>query len=490
MITKNRRFAVAGLWQETNTFATQETTLDDFREFELVSGADVGHLHKGVRSVIGGAIDSLGDSACFGLSAGAWPSGLITNETAVSLIDRFEDDLREIGSVHGLVLNLHGAMVAEGMSDIETAAVEAARRVLGDVPIVAILDLHANPSSKLLDSLDGVVAYKTFPHVDMYERGLEAGNMVQTMAESGSLGSVVFRKLPLITSPLAQGTADDPMRQIVEATDRLGGSTTSFVTPGFAYSDVSRAGLTIMVNADDEFTREARETLEALTDIVIENRDQFRVPAVSMKTAVDQIKASSATTMLVDVGDNIGGGSDGSSTALLPILLSVPDRPSVFTFTDATVVREADRMRVGEVTSLRFRNLLGSHESVPFEVVRLTSGKYQADGAWMGGRIFDMGPTAVLRCKATYVMVTSIPVPPFHREQLVSQGLNPTHFNILTAKGALAWQDAYGDCVEQTIFVDSPGPTPAFPEDLERDHLVDEDAQPWEFPGGRGMRLL
>lgn len=487
MITKTRRFAVAGLWQETNTFAPHQTTLEDFQDFEFVSGPDVGNLHKGVRSVIGGAIDSLGDSACFGLSAGAWPSGLIAKDTAATLIDRFEKDLGDVGQVHGLVLNLHGAMVAEGMSDIETEAVEAARRVIGDAPIVAILDLHANPSSKLLDSLDGVVAYRTFPHVDMYERGLEAGNMVQRMAESGSPGKVVFRKLPLITSPLAQGTADDPMRQIVQATDQMSDRVTSFVTPGFAYSDVSRAGLSIMVNAEESSYQEAAETLEGLTDVVVSNREQFRVPAVDMKTAFDQLKADSRATMLVDVGDNIGGGSDGSSTALLPLLLGLADRPSAFTVTDPSVVRDAERAGIGESTTLRFRNLLGDEESASFEVVRLTPGRYQAGGEWMGGRVFDMGPTAVLRCKATYVMVTSIAVPPFHREQLVSQGLDPLDFSILTAKGALAWQDAYGDCVERVIFVDSPGPTPAFPEDLERTHMVDEHSREWEFPGGRGV---
>lgn len=487
MITKDRKFAVAGLWQETNTFAPNPTTIEDFENFELVSGSDVGELHRGVRSVIGGAIDSLGDSACFGLSAGAWPSGLITNETAVSLIDRFEKDLRHVGQVHGMVLNLHGAMVADGMSDIETMAVEAARRVIGDAPIVAILDLHANPSSKLLESLDGVVAYRTFPHVDMYERGLEAGNMVRHMAERGSPGTVVFRKLPLITSPLAQGTADDPMRQIVAATDQLDERTTSFVTPGFAYSDVSRAGLSIMVNATEAFAREAEDTLQALTEVVVKNRDQFRVPAVDMRAALDQLKDHSVATMLVDVGDNIGGGSDGSSTALLPILLDLADRRSVFTFTDASIVRAAQDVGVGETTPLRFRNLQGNHESVDFEVVSLSSGRYQARGAWMGGRTFDMGPTAVLRCQATHVVVTSLPVPPFHREQLESQGIDPFDFRILTAKGALAWQDAYGDCVERTIFVDSPGPTPAFPEDLEREHPVDEKAMPWEFPGGRGV---
>jgi microcystin degradation protein MlrC len=407
----------------------------------------------------------------------------------VSLIDPFERGLREVGQVHGLVLNLHGAMVAEEMSDIENEAVEAARSTIGDVPIVAILDLHANPSSKLLDALDGVVAYRTFPHVDMFDRGAEAANMLLRMAQDGSPGTVVHRKLPLITSPLAQGTADDPMRHIIEATDCLGNRTTSFVTPGFAYSDVSRAGLSIMVNANEGSLQEAEETLEALTKVVVSNREQFRIPAVDMRTTIDQIRETSVATMLVDVGDNIGGGSSGSSTALLAILLSVPDRSSVFTFTDASIAHEAKQVGVGQAVSIRFRNLRDGLETVSFEVVRLTSGRYQAGGEWMGGRIFDMGASAVLRYRSTYVVVTSIAVPPFHREQLLSQGLDPADFSVLTAKGALAWQDAYGEYVERAIFVDSPGPTPAFPEDLERTNVLDEEANPWEFPGGRGVVL-
>jgi microcystin degradation protein MlrC len=489
MTSGMRRYAVAGLWQETNTFAPNATTLDDFEHFELVSGPDVSALHTGVRSVIGGAIDSLGETACFGLSAGAWPSGLITQETATHLIDRFEEDLKSVGHVDGLVLNLHGAMVADGMSDIENEAVVAARGVIGDAPIVAILDLHANPSSALLSSLNGVVAYRTFPHVDMYERGYEAAEMVRRMAEDGVPDSVVFRKLPLITSPLTQGTADDPMRQIITATDQLGSDVTAFVTPGFAYSDVARAGLSIMVNARDGDSQAAGESLDALTQVVVSNRDQFRIPAISITAAVDQLSRLSVATMLVDVGDNIGGGSDGSSTALLPILLEFPDRQSVFTYTDPSVVRDAERLGVGGVVEVQILNLHGRHERIPCEVFRLTSGRYQAGGEWMGGRTFDMGPTAVMRHKATYLVVTSIPVPPFHSEQLTAQGLDPAEFEILTAKGALAWQDAYGRYVEQAIFVDSPGPTPAFPEDLERMSSVDEDSRPWEFPGGRGVRV-
>jgi microcystin degradation protein MlrC len=485
MTGRDSKFAIAGLWQETNTYAPKPTTLENFENFELAAGSDVGALHKNVRSVIGGAIDSLGESACFGLSTGAWPSGVITSTTAEKLLDLFETKLQNLAPVRGLLLNLHGAMVAEGVADIEFAAVQLAKQVLGDVPIVAVLDLHANPSTLLLESLSGVVAYRTFPHVDMYERGFEAGRMLQRIAENNSASKVVFRKLPLITSPLVQGTSNDPMRQIITATDKVGHRSRSFITPGFAYSDVSRAGLSIMVNSDDDTRSESLEALESLTSTVQRESARFHNPAVSVNVARDRLKSQTGKTMLVDVGDNIGGGSPGSSTALLPILLGVPDRRSIFTFSNSALVRDAGDLGVGSWVPIQFGVSKGVVDSADFQVVALTSGQYRAGGEWMGGRVFEMGPTVILRHRSVHVMVTSVPVPPFHRQQLVSQGLDPLSFDVLTAKGALAWQDAYGDCVDSVIYVDTPGPTPAFPEDLFRRQSTDENAESWKFPERR-----
>lgn len=484
---KGKRFAVSGLWQETNTFAQRPTTLEDFEAFEFVSGTAVAAQHKGVRSVIGGAVDSLGDSACFGLSAAAWPSGVITQATADVLLDRFEQDLRRAGSLDGMILNLHGAMVAEGISDIEAEVVSIARGVIGDAPIVAVLDLHANPSARLLENLNGVTAYRTFPHVDMYERGFEAGRMLRRMAQAESTGKLLFRKLPFITSPLSQGTADSPMRRIMEATVGWSGTAASFVTPGFPYSDVARAGLSIMVNVDAESEDAGMEALHSLTDLAVSQGQAFRISAISIEQAAAQLAATRTRTMLVDVGDNIGGGSDGSSTALLPILLSLPYVKSLFTFANAEVVRDAESVGVGGYVAVHFRDITGVDTSVDFEVIRIASGRYTAHGAWMGGHAFDMGTVALLGLKSTHVIATSVPVPPFHREQMLSQGLDPGDFEVLTAKGALAWQDAYGDFVETTIYVDTPGPTPAFPEDLPRTYTTDEASHPWEFPGGREL---
>jgi microcystin degradation protein MlrC len=106
----------------------------------------------------------------------------------------------------------------------------------------------------------------------------------------------------------------------------------------------------------------------------------------------------------------------------------------------------------------------------------------------MGGRVFEMGPTAVLAREGLRLIATTVATPPFHLEQLTSLGQDPEAFDVLTAKGALAWQDAYRDLVDQTIYVDTPGPTAAFPEDMLRTQSFGADGADWVFPGGTGRR--
>jgi len=489
MSTTKGTYAIAGLWQETNTYAPRQTTIEDFESFELESGDAVKHIHHGIRSVIGGAMDTFGESVKFGLSAGAWPSGTLVRETAERLVEDFEQALKQVGSIQGLVLNLHGAMVADGLPDIEYAVVSATRRLLGSVPIVAVLDLHANPSSQLLSSLDGVVAYRTFPHVDMYERGVEAARLVRTIAENGESHEVTFAKLPLITSPLSQGTELDPMRSLIKATDALAPNLKAFVTPGFPYSDVTRAGMSIMVNSRRVDRDEARTALGSLTTSIQDNIGSFRIPAVSRAVARKQMANSHESTMLVDVGDNVGGGTGGQSTALLSLLMEYPDRKSLMTFCSPTLASRASELDQSGFLDVSFNNLRGGVESASFSIISVSSGVYRSEGRWMGGRTFSMGRTAVLRHRKIFLMITSIAVPPFHREQVTSQGMDPKEFDFLTAKGALAWQDAFGADVQNTIYIDTPGETPAFPEDLIREQHVDDAGNNWVFPGGRGVRV-
>src|SRR6476620_7847211 len=103
--------------------------------------------------------------------AGATPAAHVTR-------DAFERIAAEIiGQASGanadaIYLDLHGAMFCEHLDDGEGELLERLRQVVGPrVPIVASLDLHANVTQTMLTLADALVAYRTYPHVDMAETG-------------------------------------------------------------------------------------------------------------------------------------------------------------------------------------------------------------------------------------------------------------------------------------------------------------------------------
>lgn len=476
---------VASFWQETNTYSPRTTTLADFEAFELLVGDAVGEAHVGVRSVVGGALAHLGARARFALAAGAWPAGPASEEVMRHLLDRLAHSLAPHRGSAGVVLNLHGAMVAEGYPDVELEAVRIIKRELGDVPVVAVLDFHANPSREFLAHCDAAVAYTTYPHVDMFERGRQAAEIVDRIVRRQQRADVVVRKLPLLTSPLGQGTDLPHMKDLVAAQTTSAGLLGAFVTPGFPYSDVGRAGLSVMVNRW-QGDADAIGTADALASRALLRRDEFRPEALSIPDAIRRAVAAPGRVMLADVGDNIGGGSPGEGTALLRALLDVHDKQSLVIIADPQAADIAHRAGAGAEIDVRLGGhidqLHGSSVPVRATVRSLSDGRYVPQGEYMGGRLFELGPCAVLRSGAVTVIVTSISTPPFHIEQVTCQGLDVTDFDILTAKGALAWQDPYGPFIDEVVFVDTPGVTPAFPEVLPRTTAPDDADTAWEFP--------
>ena len=85
------------------------------------------------------------------------------------------EDLRACRHLDAVYLDLHGAMVAEHIDDADG---ELLRRVRSssarDLPIVASLDFHANVSPLMVEQASALVAYRTYPHVDMASAGARA----------------------------------------------------------------------------------------------------------------------------------------------------------------------------------------------------------------------------------------------------------------------------------------------------------------------------
>lgn len=478
------RVAVLGLWHETNTYAPAPTTLDDFARFELAEGDEIAEANAGTGSVIGGFLDSddLDLRLCF--SAGAWPSGTIVSEARAHLAGRARAAMERAGHVNGVLVNLHGAMVAEDDADPELAMLRNIRERWPDAPVAGVLDLHANPSPEVAAHCDALISYDTYPHVDMRERGREAATLLTGMLRRQARLRTSIAKVPILATPLAQATDDEPMRGLQRrATERgvAAGVARVCVVGGFAYSDVGRAGVSVLVVHDEEHARGARDVAEATARDIEEHTADFAVRRDGAAIAVRRALASDRPpVILVDVADNVGGGTPGDGTELLRELLAQHATRSLVVLADTEVARAAHSIGPGGTFSGSLGGKAGVLHGRPLDVTatisHLADGRYRAGGSWMTGREFEMGATAVLAVEGVTVVVTERRVPPFHAEQVTTLGINPAELKVIVVKAAHAWRAAYGAFAGEVIEVDTPGACPVDPGVLRRHH------EPVRFP--------
>ena len=464
-----------GLFHETNTYSSRLTTLSNFEEFELLEGDALTEGNRNLGSVIGGFLDESSFEFVPCLAASAWPGGPVSAEAWSHILARSRATLERAGDVDGVLLNLHGAMVAEDEDDPEGVLVRAVRELLPHVPIACVLDLHANPTPELVSACDVVISYDTYPHVDMRDRGREAAQFMRTMLDGRRL-ETTLAKLPLLTTPLSQATDAEPMRGLqarAVARARAAGVERVCILGGYCYSDVPRAGVSVLVVHSTDRAAAGREVLRDTTQDVRDHAADFEVQGVDPEEAVVRAIASTRRpVILADVADNVGGGSPGDGTTLLRALLQHDATGAVVIIADPEAAILAHDAGAGATVAMSVGGKTDRHHGEPVEiegkVVQTSDGTYTTHGTWMTDREFSMGRTAVVEVAGVLIVLTELRVPPFHSEQLTSVGIEPASMHIIVAKGALAWKAAFGDVAAETFSVATPGICPIDPHQLVR----------------------
>jgi len=210
------RILVAGFQHETNTFAPSKTGYDDFVRGGAFPALARGDDLLGMRNInipIGGFIGAMADAVLVPVIwAGATPAAHVTSDAferiAEEIVTRAAD-----GNVDAVYLDLHGAMVCEHLDDGEGELLDRLRRATGPrVPIVASLDLHATVTEKMLTRADALVAYRTYPHVDMAETGDRAAFLLRRIFQRGNALSRASRQFPFLIPINGMSTLTEPAR--------------------------------------------------------------------------------------------------------------------------------------------------------------------------------------------------------------------------------------------------------------------------------------
>ena len=464
------RIAIGGIMHESNTFAPLLANRRRFEEGSLTRGDALLDVWREAHHEMGGFIagaERFVYEPVPTVMAWATPSGPVDDEVLDEVVAEIADKAR--GTAEGLLLALHGAMVTERHPDADGEVLRRLRIALGpDLPIVATLDYHANVSPAMAEHADALIGYQTYPHVDQREKGLAAAGLMARIIHGEVRPATALAKPPLIVPLLGQETDREPMRSLValaREAERRPGMLSASVMAGFPYADVPEMGPSIIAVADGDRSL-ASSVAEGLAARMWEVRDAFRVPCPDPAEAVRlAIAFDRRPVVLVDLGDNVGGGSAGDGTVLLAELIRLGARDAVVVLYDPDAVAAARESGVGG----RFERAVGGRvdrlhgEPVPVRgVVRsLHAGTWVEDLPRHGGRRFnDQGATAVVEVDGPiWLVLNSLRTPPFSLGQLTSLGIEPARQAILVVKAAVAYKAAYAPIAGRVIEADTPGLT-------------------------------
>lgn len=318
---KPKRIGILGVYHESNTFLEQFTTWENFQNGHLLSGHSIIEEYRDAYHEIGGMVEVLGRQADVEIVplfyAEATPGGTISVDTAEKLLREVENALTRALPLDGLMVVPHGAAVSTTYMDFDGYWLKMVRALLGPrVPIIGTIDPHCNLSEDMVEAVDALVAYKTNPHVDQREVGIEAGRLMIATLDGRIRPKLAFAQTQVAISIEMQHTGSSPCKELYQLASEIGRRpeilSTSIVL-GFPYADVPEMGTSCMVVADGNEGL-ARNAVGELNDYIFNNHLKFSGNKIGLDQLPEEIGNAQKPLLLLDMGDNVGGGSPGDST--------------------------------------------------------------------------------------------------------------------------------------------------------------------------------
>lgn len=454
------RIAIGGLMHESNSFNPDPTGLD---LFTLSKGAELLKTWGEAAHEVGGFIEGAsryGFEAVPALMATAIPSGPVTGEAFEALVDSL---IAAVPSdADGMLLALHGAMFSERSFDADGEVIARLRAAHGpDFPLVVTHDFHANISERAVCESSALVVYKTCPHVDQRDRGLQAAQIIagrrrltQALAKPRMLFPIMKHNtsVPPLESIFARARQMERMPAVLSAS----------VAAGYQHADVEECGPSAVVVTDGDAAL-ARSLADELSDMLWATRNDLSVILPGAEEAVRlSILSDACPVVLVDVGDNVGGGSPADSTVLLSELIKQRAPDWAMVIHDPGAVAKCAQAGIGRAVSL----FVGT-PPVPIDgrVRSIHDGTFVETEVRHGGaRYNDQGLSAVVATdNGGLLLLNSKRMPPFSLQQLISVGIEPRQRKIIVVKAAVAFRAAYEPVAARIIEVNTPGITAADP---------------------------
>jgi microcystin degradation protein MlrC len=462
-----KRVLVAEFMHETNTFSVQATGEGAFRNSCYYLDDDIPGAFAGTRTSMGAAFEAAEKfewSAVHPIVTSANPSGRVTDAFFDAVSERI---LNACEGVDGILLHLHGSMSTQSHDDGEGELLARIRSRTGtETPIIAVLDLHATLTQKMADNANALISYRTYPHIDQYERTWQAAELLEKAMLKQATPQVAVARRPILYALDGGRTTSPPMMELLRRADRIEASGQALVVSiqaGFSSADVHDIGPSIAVTAND---REAAQTIaEELMDYVWDQRTFSSIHFTPLDEAIARAKAGETGAgkplVIADYSDNPGSGAYGDATNLLRAVLDA-DLPNVgfHAICDPEAVLQAQAAGVGNRMTLQLGGktdptMGGGPLEVTGHVAAITDGSFIAYGPMGGGARRNYGLSLLLRVGGVEIVVISHNGQATDLGQLTSLGVDPTRKSTLIVKSMQHFRAAFEPIAREVLEVDT-----------------------------------
>jgi microcystin degradation protein MlrC len=407
--------------------------------------------------------------------AAASPSAHVARDAFERIVGELAARLAAAGPVDGVYLDLHGAMVGEAYDDGEGEILRRVREVVGPrVPVAVSLDLHANVTRAMFERADAMVAYRTYPHVDMAETGTRAARMLDAMLRAGERPAGAFRTLDFLTGIPSQCSFIEPCKGLyAELARREAGSGAALsFTPGFPMADFAGCGMAVFGYGTD--ATEVERAVAALRGSVSDAEKDFVLELHAPDEAVARARSRGepgAPVVIADTQDNPGAGGNGDTTGLLAALVRQNACDATLgLLIDPAAAERAHEAGLGATLGFSLGGRSGIAGDAPFAgeftVERLADGHFTCSGPMFRGFRMNLGPMALLRSRAApgvRVALASRKCQAADQEMFRHLGLEPRRERVLVLKSSVHFRADFEPIATEVLVAKSPGPALADP---------------------------
>jgi microcystin degradation protein MlrC len=471
------RIAVGGFQHETNTFAPVKAALEDFVQTDSWPGLTIADAiagrFDGMNIPVAGFLKQAHASnhQVVGLSwCSASPSAHVTRDAFEHIMQGLIESLHAALPVDAVYLDLHGAMVTEHYHDGDAEILKRVRQVIGpNIPLVASLDLHANVSHAMVDTTDCLIAYRTYPHIDMAKTGARAFDAMVSLLNRGEPFHKAFTQLPFLISLPWQCSDIEPGKSLYEYCNRLADEHGVFLSfnSGFPLADIPDCGPSVMCFGANQ--QKVEHACQQLSDAVASAESDYAgklfTPAAAVEAALAATASAASPVIIADIQDNPGAGGHSDTMGLVKALLAQNAPSCVGLIYDPAVAELAHRYKVGDAFHAELGGKSGWPDDTPlsseFNIEALTDGRFEGTGPYYLGCQFELGPMARLRIGQCHMIVTSKKAQAADQQMFRHLGVEPADQAILGLKSSVHYRADFSPITQTIIHVAAPGPSVA-----------------------------